>query len=166
LDEAVQKAVRNGRLYHYLLPAPHVLLLPTGVIVLTPKFQGGSITADGDQWKQSGLGLRRFFGQEALGNPTREAESMVKAIAGYISQQAPSVEEVPIGALIVFTNKGAQQLDVKNSRIPAMHYSKVKGFLRQQKQAKPIPAEDYAAIRAAFDKKAGHLVEVADGADD
>jgi hypothetical protein len=88
---------------------------------------------------------------------------MVKVMAGYISQHAPSVEEVPIGALIVFTNKGAQQLDVKNSRIPAMHYSKVKGFLRQQKQAKPIPAEDYAAIRAAFDKKAGHLVEVVDG---
>ena len=28
LDEALRKVARNGRLYHFLLPAPHVLLTP------------------------------------------------------------------------------------------------------------------------------------------
>lgn len=163
LDKALKPAARNGRLYHYLLPAPHVLLLPSGVIVLVAKFQGGNITVEGDKWKQRGLGLRRFFGQESLGNPTREAESMIEAMASYINKHAPSVEEVPIGAMIVFTTKGVENLDLEGSRIPAMHYTKVKGFLRRQERDEILPREDYEAIRAAFDKKAAHLIEDEDG---
>ena len=56
-----------------------------------------------------------------------------------------------------------KSLDVKNSNIPAMHYGKLKGFLRQQKNAiAPMPQEDYQALRAAFDKKAAHLSEEED----
>ena len=158
LDEVLKKLARNGRIYHYLLPAPHVLLIPSGIIVFIPKYQSGDISVDGDKWKQSGMGLRRFFGQERLGNPTREAMLSVEAIANYLNKNAPSVEEVPIGALVVFTNKGTKNLDLKNSTIPAMHYTKVKGYLRQQKGETPMPDEDFAAIQAAFDKKAAHLL--------
>jgi hypothetical protein len=66
---------------------------------------------------------------------------------------------VPIAALIVFTGKGAQKLDLKRSRIPALHYTKVKGYLRQKKRPELMPKEDYEAIRAAFDKQAAHLIE-------
>jgi hypothetical protein len=164
LDDVLKKVSRGDRLYHYLLPAPHVLLTPSGIIVFVAKFQTGKIIAEGDSWKQTGVGLRKFFGQEGLGNPTREAEAMVGAVAGYLNKNAPEVNEVPIGALIVFTAKGLNTLDVARSRIPAMHYTKVKGFLRQQKkQVKPLPANEYEAIRAAFDRKAVHLVSTKDG---
>jgi hypothetical protein len=108
------------------------------------------------------MGLRRFFGQERLGNPTREATLSVEAIASYLNKNAPSVEEVPIGALIVFTSKGNKDLDLKNASIPAMHYTKVKGYLRQQKGEAPMPDEVFAAVQAAFDKKAAHLLEDAE----
>lgn len=164
LDDALRKVARDGRIYHYLLAAPHVLLLRSGIIVIVAKFQGGNILADGDKWKQTGVGMRKFFGQEGLGNPTREAETMVSSVASYIRQHAPEVEEVPIGALIVFTAKGLKTLDVKKSRISAMHYTKVKGFLRQQKKSvSPMSMQDYEAIQAAFDLKAAHLIEVNDG---
>jgi hypothetical protein len=159
LDEVLQKIARNGRIYHYLLPAPHVLLLPTGIILFVTKYQGGKISVDGDKWKQGGMGLRRFFGQERLGDPTREAALSVEAIASYLNKNAPTVEEVPIGALIVFTNKGNKDLDLKKSSIPAMHYTKVKGYLRQQRSEKPISEADFAAIQAAFDLKASHLLD-------
>jgi len=159
LDEAVKGVARDARLYHYILPAPHVLLLPSGVVVLAPKWQGGNISVEGDKWKQTGMGLRKFFGQEQLGNPTREAETMIEAVAGAIRKHAPEVEEVPIAALIVFTSKAAQKLDLKHSRIPALHYTKVKGYLRQKKRAEVMPKEDYEAIRAAFDKQAARVVE-------
>lgn len=159
LDEVLRKVARNGRIYHYLLPAHHVLLIPSGVIVFITKYQGGSISVDGDKWKQSGMGLRRFFGQERLGNPSREAALSVEAIASYLNKHAPSVEEVPIGALIVFTNKGNKDLDLKRSDIPAMHYTKVKGYLRQQKREKAMSDEDFKAIQAAFDQKAAHLLQ-------
>lgn len=163
LDEALKHVTRDGRLYHYLLPAPHVLLVPTGVIILHTKYQIGEITADGDNWKQKGVGLRKYFGQEGLGNPSKEADRLVSAMANYIRKNAPQIEEVPMAPLIVFTTKDIKNLDVKNSNIPAMHYSKLKGFLRQQKDAlPPLPQDEYAALRAAFDKKAANLVAVED----
>ena len=162
LDDVLRKVARNGRIYHYLLPAHHVLLIPTGIIVFVTKYQGGNISVEGDKWKQGGMGLRRFFGQERLGNPTREAALSVEAIASYLNKHAPSVQEVPIGALIVFTNKGNKNLDLKSSNIPAMHYTKVKGYLRQLKRDKSMPEADFEAIKAAFDKKASHLLEDAE----
>jgi hypothetical protein len=109
------------------------------------------------------VGLRKYFGQEGLGNPSKEADRLVSAMANYIRKNAPEIEEVPMAPLIVFTTKNIKSLDVKNSSIPAMHYGKLKGFLRQQKNAIPaMPEEDYQALRAAFDKKAVHLVEEED----
>lgn len=158
LDDAVKSVARDGVMYHYVLPAPHVLLTPAGPIVFVLKFQIGIIHAEGDKWSQKGLGFRRFFGQEGLGNPTREAEKMVKSLAGFISQQAPEIEEVPIAAMIVFTSKNKDELDVSGSRIPAMHFSKVKGFLKQQGKGNPLPEAEYEALRQAFDEAAGDLV--------
>ncbi len=159
LDETLRKVARDGRLYHYVLPAPHTLLTPQGVIVFNPKPNTGKISVEGDKWQQAGGFLRRLFGQEPLGNPTLEVERMVEALANYIRKHAPEVEEVPVGALIVFTAKNGTELSLDNSRIPAMHVSKVKGFLRQQKRT-ALPKNVYDAIRRAFDEAAGNLVEV------
>ncbi|MGD2076928.1 MAG: nuclease-related domain-containing protein [Chloroflexota bacterium] len=158
IDDAIKSVARDGVMYHYILPAPHVLLTPSGPIVFNLKYQIGVIQADGDKWSQKGLGFRRFFGQEGLGNPTNEVEKMIKGLAGFISRNAPDVEEVPIGAMIVFTSKNQDELDVSGSRIPAMHFSKVKGYLRQKGAGQPLPQEDYDALRAAFDEAAGDLV--------
>jgi hypothetical protein len=160
LDDALKHVARDGRLYHFALPAPHVLLLPNGVVVLHTKYQKGQITANGDQWSQKGAGLRKYFGQEGLGNPTKEVEKLIKSMANYIRKNAPEVEEVPMAPIIVFTSKDIESLDVKDSRIPAMHASKLKGFLRQQKDnLPPMPKEDYEALQAAFDLKVANVIE-------
>jgi hypothetical protein len=160
LDETLHKALKNGRLYHYLLPAPHVCLTPQGVLVFNLRPNIGKIWVDeGGKWRQSGGFLRRIFGQEPIGDPTSEVEKMVEAMASYIRKNAPTVAELPIGALIVFTTKGVTELDLSNAAMPALHYTKVKGFLRQQKR-EPLPKADYDALRAAFDLKVANLQEV------
>jgi hypothetical protein len=83
---------------------------------------------------------------------------MIESLANYIRKYAPDVEELDIGAMIVFTSKNIKSLDVKNSTIPAMHYSKVKGFLRHKGQGDPLPKKDYAALQAAFDETAVDLL--------
>ena len=157
LDEGLDKVAKDGRLYHYHLPAPHVLLSPAGPIVLVAKFQSGNITVQGDKWKQTGLGLRRVFGQESIGNPTAEAEYYVKQLAKFISQNAPELadQELPIGAIIVFTMKNGGTLDLAQSSLPALHYSKLKGFWKQRKQDKPLSPQTYQALRRIFDQAAG-----------
>ncbi len=158
LDEAVKPVARQGRMYHYVLPAPHVLLAPAGPIVFNLKYQSGDISVYEDKWRQKGIGFRRFFGQEGLGNPARETEKMIGALASYIRENAPEVEEVPIGAMIVFTSKDIKNLDVDGSSIPAMHYSKVKGYLKQKGLGKTLPKRDYDSILEAFDEKADGLI--------
>ena len=158
LDEAVKPAARQGRMYHFILPAPHVLLTKAGPVVFNLKYQSGDIAADGDKWKQKGIGFRRFFGQEGLGKPTREVQTMIENMAGFIRKNAPEVDEVPIGAMIVFTSKNIKNLDVADSTIPAMHFSKVKGFLKDKGKRESIPSSDYEAIKAAFDQAADDLL--------
>ena len=161
LDDALRKAARKGRMYHYLLPAPHVLLMPGGPIVFVAKFQAGDISVDGDRWRQKGVSfLRKFFSQESLGNPTREAERDVKALAAYINKNVPEIEEVPIGAIIVFTTKHAGELDLEDSDIPAMHVTKLRGYFKQHVDRTPLPEEEYEALQDAFDQKADHLEPV------
>lgn len=163
LDDALKHVARDGRLYHFALPAPHVLLLPTGVIILHTKYQKGQIYADGDDWSQKGVGMRKYFGQEGLGNPTKEAEKLISSMANYIRKNAPEIEEVPMAPIIVFTSKDIESLDVKKSSIPAMHSSKLKGFLRQQKdKLPPMPMEEYEALQAAFDLKVANVIEEED----
>ena len=161
LDKAAGKFARkDGRLYHYLLAAPHVLLLPVGVVVLVAKYQSGRISAKGDHWTQGGIGMRRFFGREGLGNPTREAEAQAAKMVAMIKEAAPNAADVPVLPVIVFTTPNLDNLDVKESRIPATHSAKLSAVLRQQTLAlKPLPKADYDALRAAFDAKAAHLIE-------
>lgn len=167
LDKSAGKFARkDGRLYHYLLPAPHVLLLPSGVAVLVAKFQNGRITGKGDSWQQTGLGMRRYFGREGLGNPSHEADGMVAKMTAYIKEAAPSAGDIPIFPIIVFTAPNIDNLDVKESRIPAVHAAKLGAVLRQQTiNLKPMPRADYDAVRAAFDAKAAHLLEETVNAD-
>lgn len=163
LDKEVRRVAKDGRIYHYLLPAPHVLLMPQGIILFVTKFQGGKIRVDNDRWTQTGVGMRKWFGGEGLGNPTKEAETLVAAVANYLRKHAPGVEEVPIAPIIVFTSKGSQELEIEASSLPVVHYTKLHKLLRQQYSKKNLPllsAQDYQAIRAAFDQKAVNLVEI------
>lgn len=161
LDKAVGKFARkDGRLYHYLLPAPHVLLLPSAVVVLVAKYQTGRIQAEGDKWTQSGIGLQRFFGQAGLGNPTKDAQTMTGKMTDFIEKEAPAAKDAPIFPIIVFTAPSVERLEVSESSVPAMLHTKLNGYLRQQKALqKPMPPEAYAALRTAFDRKAGGLAE-------
>ena len=77
-----------------------------------------------------------------------------------IKEAAPNAADVPVLPVIVFTTPNLDNLDVKESRIPATHSAKLSAVLRQQTLAlKPLPKADYDALRAAFDAKAAHLIE-------
>ncbi|HUS94398.1 MAG TPA: hypothetical protein VMZ24_04405 [Patescibacteria group bacterium] len=158
LDESVKSVARDGRMYHFLLPAPHVLLTKNGPIVFILKYQVGNISAVEDRWTQKGIGFRRYFGQEGLGNPSKDAEASITAMANYIRERAPEVEEVPIAAIIVFTTKNIANLEVAEANFPAMRADKVKGFLRQKAIGKPLPEETYNALLKAFDEAAVDLL--------
>jgi hypothetical protein len=95
-----------------------------------------------------------------LGNPTREAEAQTAKLAEFLKKAAPDVAGVPIFPIIVFTAQNIENLDVKGSRIPAMHHSKLNTYLRQQKdKQKSLQRADYESLKAAFDAQGAHLIE-------
>jgi len=168
LDDTLRKVAKGGRLYHYALSAPHILLMPYGLIVINAKYQGGEITYHSEKqkvwsrrgrhsrhWMQHGVGMRKYFGQEGIGKPDVEIEKMVQSVAAFLNKNAPEVQEIPIAPMIVFTTKGVDQLDLKKSPIPAMHFKKVRGFLKQKENPPNLSEADYNAVRAALDAKAG-----------
>lgn len=155
LDAALRKVARNGRLYHYIHSIPHLLLLPTGIVILVAKYQKGEISAEGNKWRQKGVGfMSRLFAQEGVGNPSRETKILVDTLVNYLRKEAPQVDEVRIAPVVVFTSDNAS-VDVKNADVAALHYSKLKGFMKEEKRQNvdPMSAADYEAIQAALDKK-------------
>lgn len=161
LDRAAGKYARkDGRMYHFELPAENVLLLPSATIVFITKFQSGKISVDDDDWKQAGLGLRGWFGQERLGNPSQEANKAVAKMRDFIAANAPTAVDAPLLPIIVFTADNIDNLDTGKSTIPAMHHKKLSGYLRQRKDLqKAMPADVYADLRQAYDAEAANLIE-------
>jgi hypothetical protein len=162
LDKALKKEWQRGRLYHYILPAPHVLLTEGGPVILVAKYQGGEISAEGGKWRQRGVGLRRFFGQEGLGNPSRDAEREVSALASFIKKNAPEIagDELPVGVIIVFTHAERAKLELEDADISAVHHSQLSRFLREESGVgEPLPKATYDSLQAAFDEAAQHVLD-------
>jgi len=127
-------------LYNYVLPVPHVLLAPFGLCVIRPKSEGGKVRCHGEKWHHK-AGWRRllyFFGQEGLGNPTREVQAEVEKLRRFLAQRLPE-DEVPIEGVVVFTNPQVD-LEVDNPTVPVLDGKQFKVFLRDLSKQRPIPA--------------------------
>ena len=117
-DQALAKALKGFDnkhfLYHYTLPAGHVLLAPSGLFVFTVKDHHGEIRCEGEKWHQKfNWGrLLLFLGQEGLGNPTREVRGEIGRLGRFLDSRL-SEADVPIEGLIVFTNPRAR-LELKS----------------------------------------------------
>ena len=97
-------------LYHYLLPAPHVLVCKQGVIVLTVLPQRvAAAVSEGKWYRTEGL-FSTFFGsllrQDSIGNPTRAAERQMRKLRAWLDDNIPD-HGIDVKAIIVFSNPEA-----------------------------------------------------------
>jgi hypothetical protein len=125
-------------LYNYVLRAPHVLLTPFGFCVINPRHQAGKVRCEGERWRRD-LGWKRIlrlFGQEGLGNPTREVRAEVERLSKWASEQVDKWE-VPIEGVILFTNPEVD-LEVENSAVPVLDGKQFKSFLRNLSKERPL----------------------------
>ena len=128
-------------LYNYVLKTPHVLLAPFGLCVINPKDQGGKIRCEGEKWRHEGSWRRvvfRFFGQEGLGNPTKEVRAEVAKLRRFLAERLPD-DEVPIEGIVVFTNPQVD-LEIENPAVPVLDGKQFKSFLRTLSKERPIPS--------------------------
>ncbi|HXF68215.1 MAG TPA: nuclease-related domain-containing protein [Thermoflexus sp.] len=129
-------------LYHYMLPADHVLVGPDGVRTFVVKWQHGQIRCRNDRWSQPMGILRRFLrwmAQDTLGNPTREAQLEAESLRRYFARHLEG-KEIPIQPVIVFTHPEAR-LDIEGSSIPVVHARKLKEWLRKEGRHASLPQD-------------------------
>jgi hypothetical protein len=139
LDKILKGFDNRYYLYNYVLPARHVLLAPFGLCVINPKHQGGKIRCEGEKWHHQAGWKRilRLFGQEGLGNPTREVRAEVEKLRRFLAQRLPD-EEIPIEGVVVFANPQVD-LQVENAAVPVLDGRQLKSFLRSLSKERPIP---------------------------
>lgn len=154
-DQVLTKALKGfdnkHTLYHYTLPATHVLLAPSGLFVFTVKNHYGEIRCEGEKWhhKFHWGRLLLFFGQEGLGNPTREVRADMENLRRFLDSRLPELD-VPIEGLIVFTNPRAK-LDLIDPAVPVLSSNRLKTYLRQLKKNR-ISAEQRNALAEIFEE--------------
>jgi hypothetical protein len=151
----VLKGLNQGlRLYHYVLPADHVLLSPAGLFVLLVKPQEGHISCHGEKWRHRfnlGRFLRTLF-EERLGNPTKQALQEAEKLRRFIAKHLPDIE-VPIQPLIVFSHPKAE-LEIVEPVVPVMYIGELKAYLRSATAPKNLRQETLKTLTSLFDEQA------------
>lgn len=149
LDQGLKGFDDHYRLYHYLLPAPHVLLSPAGLFVLTPMGQDGVIRyTEGRFHRRFSLGrVFRFLSEEGLGQPFAEGDRQVGALRQLLLQRG--IEVVEIQNLIVFYHPRVQ-LEVTDPPRPVVVPKALKRAIRGQAQG-GLPSSDYRHLQDLFE---------------
>ena len=108
LDKALKGLDKRYRLVNYNSPAPHMLLSPIGLFVIVLRDENGPIRFDGKRWSQPPSLARtlRDWRHGGLGNPTAEADALVKKVEAVLKTNG-NTESMPVLPLIVFTKQDA-----------------------------------------------------------
>ncbi|MBP7692907.1 MAG: NERD domain-containing protein [Anaerolineales bacterium] len=141
LADALRGLDDRHTLYNYRLGADHVLVAPSGVYVLHPKYQGGPIQFADKKWKapqERRSFLNVFAPHDALGNPALEATSEAEALKGFLKKHAPEATVEP-RPLVVFMNSRAV-LEVTDAPVTTLHVKQLKDYIRRQTKAESLAA--------------------------
>jgi len=140
------------RLYSYTLPAPHVLLTPTAVYVLTTMLQDGQIRYEGGKWHRDfSLGRAiRFLGEEGLGRPFALADKEVLAMQRLLEQHEVA-DGVEIENVLVFVHPKAQ-VEAIEPPCPVLMPKDLKRAIRSDQ--KKLSPDRYRRLQELFESQA------------
>ncbi len=153
LDQGLKGLDSKNILYHYTSPASHLLVGPSGIWVLVPFYQRGTITYAKGRWKQKGGNLYlKIFAQEGIGRPDLEVTSEVESVRKFLSKHLPDESLPPIQAALVFTHPNAQ-IDIPEDENPpaeTVTLGKLKDLIRKTSKGKSLPQEKIKLIQDAI----------------
>ena len=156
LDRALKSFDDHYRLYHYpSLPCDHLLLTPTGVIILEPFNLGGSFSYKQNRWKEAmtiGRALR-YIVEEHLGDPIAAARQVEGELDRLFKKELDSEAAIPIKSIVVFTHPAAN-LDIEESPVPICKIDKLKKQITLN--APRLAPEQHEKISSFLEKQTIH----------
>ncbi len=152
LTDALRDFDDRYQLYNHVLPAGHVLLTPHGVFVLVVRGMGGRIRCFKDKWvRDITLGrMLRFFTEESLGHPSKEALQDVEKLEKYLEENAPGVKPEMQG-LVIFTDPSAR-LEITSASVPVLPLRRLKSHIRKASTRMEMPPETLATLTKLFNE--------------
>ncbi len=158
--EVINKSLKglgsSYTLYHYTTPASHLLVGPSGLWVIQPRYQGGTISYSGGRYRQKGGNIYlKIFGQEGIGRPDLEAQAEVARIRGYLGKLLPAEQVPAVNAVLAFVSPKATLVQPEGElpAYPFMTADKLKDVVRKSNKTKGtgLSNTQIADIRAAFE---------------
>jgi hypothetical protein len=128
------------------LPAHHVLVGPSGVMVMALRSDRGKVIVQGDRWREP-FNIGRFFtvfAREGVGNPAMELEDQIRKLRAMLEKaplpQGESAANVPIEPVAIFLNP-EMQITLENPSIAVLRADQLKDYVRRRvKEVKVSPA--------------------------
>ena len=133
LDNALKGLDDQYAIYHYESAVSHFLIGPAGFWILFPLPQKGKITYDDKKgrWKRIGGNFyMKFFGQDRIGNPTREIKVAVDQVQKEL-RKIPEFDLPAIKTALVFTGSSIE-IDAENAPSPTLHAGQLKKLIRKE----------------------------------
>lgn len=106
----------------------HILVMPTGVLVMTLREVTGRAMVRGKMWRKKGSPIGRMFMLSApqLGNPTIENEDQVKNVRSALEEQGLSPD---VMGAIVFVAVNIE-VEIIDSDTPVLHVTELLDYIR------------------------------------
>jgi hypothetical protein len=140
--------------FHYITSSSHVLVGPSGIWVLLPRYQRGVITYSKGRIRQRGGGVLqsylKIFAQEGLGRPELDVQNEKESLKTWLTKNLPEDSKFPdIQAALVFTNPSVQIDIPEDAELPAetVILARLKDVIRKSAKAKVLSAERAKAIQ-------------------
>lgn len=132
IDHLLSKLNDRFAVVHYPnLPGrrpDHVVVTPSGVLILTPREVGGKIEVDGKRWKRNAFKQLFNLGGPQLGNPSIDVDSQVATVESFFEEQGISAD---ITGVVVFVHPEVD-IEIRNPVTEIVHinelYEYVRGF--------------------------------------
>jgi len=137
-------------LYHYATAVSHLLVGPSGVWILMPFQQQGTITFEKGKYKQKGGNLYlKIFAQEGLGRPDKDAQYAYEDMQKFLAKKMDADSIPAVNAMIIFTHPKAE-VKAPEAPFPTMAAEKMKDFLRKKAKDNAFPIESVDKVNAAL----------------
>jgi hypothetical protein len=142
-DIAIQRGLKgSGRgfgLYHWVLPADHVLIAPWGLTVLVPLTVDSRVTVSDGRWREHRPFYRRLLtlGRRPLGNPRVVAKLEIEALRALVAGESPLLADVPIDALAVFTQP-AVTVTGADAALDSVRAEDLRQWVADRRKAEPL----------------------------
>ncbi len=138
LTPALKGVDNSYTMFNYAAPdlPDHIVVGPSGLYVLVPRPNGGTVQFQDGRWSRGSAGstILRGLAEGGLGNPMQDVQAALQQLAGYLRKNGSEelISGLEARPVIVFTNPGVN-LVVKNPPMPIVKTKDLKAIFRRAK---------------------------------